>query len=543
MVDGVTEIDRARDALAREGWAEAYELLRSIDPAELAGRDLEGLAEAAWWRSEVDESIAARQRAYSAYVAESEEARAAYMAVRLSVEHFTRGEPSVGAGWLQRARSHAEGRPESAEHGYLAVVQGRVALEMGDPQAAIEQARRGGEIGLRSGDADLRALATMTEGLCTIASGHVEDGLGLLDESMTAVLTGELSAYFTGVVYCTVIDACLDVSDVRRAGEWSEAAREWCRSIPPDSPYPGQCRVARAEVARLRGEWVEAEAEALRATEEMLRIDPRLAGSAFAKVGEVRLRRGDLAGAEEAFTRTHELGSDPQPGLALLRLAQGKPDAARRALEAALADPSAGPTRRAALLVAAVEVALAAEDLDAARSSAEELAQVAESFETAALGATAATARGAVALAEGDVPEALGLLRRACVAWQELRLPFETARARARYGLALRQAGDEDDALLELRAALAGFERLGAASEAAALAEQLGEPSALPAGLTSREAEVLRLVATGKTNRDIAIELVISEHTVARHLQNIYGKIQVTSRSAATAYAFEHGLS
>jgi DNA-binding CsgD family transcriptional regulator len=365
--------------------------------------------------------------------------------------------------------------------------------------------------------------------------------MALLDEAMTSVVAGELGTFFTGVVYCAVIAACLEVSDVGRLGEWNEAASQWCEALPPDAPFPTICRVNRAEAALLRGAWPEAEAEALRAT-RALGFNPRVAARAFYETGELRRRFGDLAGAEEAFARAHELGQQPQPGLALLRLAQGKPGAALQALRGAVADAPAGGPRRARLLAAQVEVALAASDLDAAGEASRELDEIAGRLGTPALGATAATAGGALRLAEGDLPGALERLRAACATWQALRIPYETAQARLLYGSTLRRAGSEEDALLELRAALAGFERLGAAGDAARAAALLGGRDELPRGLTAREAQVLRLVAAGKSNREVAAALVISEHTVARHLQNIFAKLDVSSRSAATAFAFEHGL-
>ena len=542
MTDDVAGIERAREALESEAWSEAYDLLHALDPSGLAARDHEGLAEAAWWRSKIDDAIAARQRAYSAYAAEGDDPQAGYMAVRLCIEHFERGEPSVGTGWLKRAQRHLHERPECVQHGYLTLVEATVAMQMGEIDAAIAGAKHGGEIGRRFHDADLVAMATVSEGLATIASGRIDGGLALLDEAMTSVIAGELSSYFTGAVYCRVIEACLEQTDVRRAGEWSQAASAWCLSIPPDSPYPGQCRVNRAEVARLRGEWVEAEAEAVLAVEESARIRPEAAAAAHYTLGEVRVCRGDEAGAEAAFARAHELGHDPQPGLALLRLAQGKVDAARASLRLALSDDDVKPSRRAALLAAQVDVELAADDLGSAADALDELERIADPFATLALRALARTARGSVALARGETSEALECLRHAVAMWQELKLPYEAARTRIRYGLAIRIAGDEDGAVLELSSARAALEQLGADPEAMRVAALIGPRLELPRGLTAREAEVLRLVAAGSTNRDIAVELVISEHTVARHMQNIFAKLEVSSRSAATRFAFEHDL-
>ena len=541
MAERIADIDRARDAVGREAWAEAYEGLRALDPSRLTPQDLEGFADAAWWLSRIDESIAARQRAYSGYVAAGEDPRAAGCAARLCVEHFLRGEPAVAAGWLMRAQRHLRERPDGVQHGWLAVCEATVARFRGEVDEAMSLSQQATKIGQRFGDRDLIAMGIHLQGLGLISGGRVHEGMALLDEAMTSVVAGELSRYFTGVIYCNVLAVCLDLTDLGRAGEWNEAAREWCASIPPEAPYPGLCRLNRAAAASLRGAWPEAEAEALRASEE-LTFNPLAAAKAFYQTGEIRRRTGNLAGAEEAFIRAHELGLEPQPGLALLRLAQGKATAALAALRLALTDQSGSRLRRAQLLAAQVDVAIAARDLDAARQACEELEAIAHDFGTPALDAVAATARGALRLAEDDVAGAIERLRHAFAVWQELRLPYETARTRMLYGIAVGGAGGEEGARLELRAALAAFERLGAAADAGKAGELLAELGGLPGGLTAREAEVLRLVAAGGTNREVAAELVISEHTVARHVQNIFAKLDLPSRAAATAWAFEHGL-
>jgi len=386
------------------------------------------------------------------------------------------------------------------------------------------------------------AVAIHIEGLSHIASGRVAEGMALLDEAMTSVLAGDLSPFFTGIIYCDVIEACLQLGDVGRAGEWTDAARAWCETVPAESPYPGLCRINRAELAILRGAWPEAEAEASRASEELMRFDPSASGAAWYQAGEARRRAGNLDGAEEAFTRAQELGFEPQPGSALVRFAQGKADAARSALRVAIAAEPGNPLRRAKLLSATVEVALDAGELDEATVAVEELEAIAHAFPTAVLAATVDTSRGAVLLVRADASAALERLRRASTSWQDLRLPYEAAHARMLCGQAARTVGDEDGGRAELRAALAAFERLGATRDAAKARMLLEGRGDLPGGLTEREAEVLRLIAAGKSNRQVAVELVISEHTVARHVQNIFMKLNVSSRSAATAFAFEHGL-
>lgn len=508
----------------------------------MAGADLEGFADAAWWCSKLPEALQIRKEAYAAYDAEGNDAAAGSTAARLAVEHFVRGEPAVGGGFLMRAQRHAAALPPGREQGWMATLEATVAMFSGDLDGALARITDGIRIGREVGDTELVAMAIRTQGLAMIDAGRVAEGFALLDEAMAATLAGEVGPYLAGVIYCSLLSACLAIGDLRRAGEWSDAAVDWCATIPPDSPYPGMCRANRAEVARLRGAWGEAEAEAERACDELLIIEPRFAAAAFLQLAEIRRRRGDLAGAETAYTRAHEFGEDPQPGLALLRLAQGKRAAARAAITAALG--AAGPARPhlVRLHAANVEIALADGSIDDALASAAALGRIADESQAPAFAAQAAQAAGSVALASGDVDGALARLREASTGWQELRLPYEASRARVGFARALAAAGDEEGATLELRAALAGFERLGAVRDAGEVASLLGTPDALPAGLTAREAEVLRLLASGKTNRDIAVELVISEHTVGRHLQNLYAKLGVSSRSAATAYAFEHGL-
>jgi DNA-binding NarL/FixJ family response regulator len=541
-VDGANAVGRAREALAASAWKEAYAGLHAADPSELTASDLEGFADAAWWLSKFPESVELRHRAYNAYAAAGDDLGAGGTAARLAIEHFIRDEPSVGAGFLMRARRHAEELAEGPEVGFLAMVESVVARHMGEPDRAEELADRAIDLGRRYRDRDLLAMAIHAKGLTLIGVGRVREGLALLDEAMAAVVDGGLSPYFTGIIYCAVISACLELGDIGRAGEWSDAARVWCDTLAPDSPFPPMCRVNRSELARLRGSWSEAEAEALRAADELTAIEPTAGGgSAYSQLGEVRRCVGDLAGAEAAFERARELGDDPQPGLALLRLSQRKVEAARTAIRSALA-AERHPPRRARLLSAQVEVALAAGALEEARAAVDELGAMAEATDFPAFAAAAATAAGSVALADGDVESAIGALRSATETWRALRLPRETAAARSQLGRALLAAGDDEAARVELGAALAEFERLGAESDVTMLRAVLGAPSPLPRGLTAREVEVLRLVAAGKTNRDIAVELVISEHTVARHLQNTFAKLGVSSRAAATAFAFEHGL-
>jgi tetratricopeptide (TPR) repeat protein len=455
VAERIADIDRAQDAVERRSWAEAYSIFEGLEPSDLTPRQWESFADAAWWTGHQDESIAARQKAYTGYADAGDERRAGWMAARLCIEHFIRDEPAAGMGWLARTRRHAAGLHECVELGFMSVLEATVLRYGGDLASAGPLAQRAAEIGERFGDRDLLAMAIHTQGLILIAEGRVIEGVPLLDEAMISVVAGEVSDYYAGAVYCNVIAACLEIADVRRAAEWAEAARAWSESIPSDSLWPGLCRVNRAQVASLRGEWSLAEAESVRAAEQLMSTSPPLAAEALYETGDVRRRRGDLAGAEAAFERAHELGFEPQPGLGLLRLAQGKIDAALTALRTAVAVPSGNRLRGARLQWALAEAALAAGDLDSARSAADELDAIARGSDARVLEASAATVRGAVQGAEGDVPGSVASLRHASALWQELRLPYEAAHARMQLGLALRAAGDDDGARRELRAALA----------------------------------------------------------------------------------------
>jgi ATP/maltotriose-dependent transcriptional regulator MalT len=535
-------LEQGRNALARRAWPDAYACLSAADDGELRAADLEGLADAAWWLSRFEESIDARQRAYAAYAAAGDDRGATATAARLSIEHFVQNRLSIGAGFLLRARRHAKRVPDGPGHAFLAMVESSVARFGGDIDDAIALGELAIATAERWGDRDVMAMALHAEGLALVDAGRLTEGLACMDEAMASVLSGEVDPYFTGVIFCGLIAACLELHDVRRAGEWSDAARTWCQTLRPDSPFPGMCAVNHAEVARLRGAWPEAESELLEAAEQLDEIAPGLAAPAFVQLGEVRRRTGDLDGAEGAFLRGGELGGDPQPGLGLLRAAQGKMAEAHAELRHAAAAARA-PSRRAGLLAALAEVAIDADELEDARHALEDLRAIADDVDSASVTALATGVEGLVRLASADAAGATERLRDAVRVFDELTLPYEAARMRIAHARALFAAGDATGGEIELGAADAQMRRLGAAPDLAVI-ERLrsGGGHTLPAGLTPREAEVLRLVASGKTNRDIAVELVISEHTVARHMQNMFAKLGVSSRAAATAFAFAHGL-
>lgn len=537
-----TELDLARDAARRGAWSEAYEQFASIDPSGLGAEDIEAMANAAWWTLRIQESMATRQKAYAAHLAAGNLPRAAYVAWFLSIDYQIMGEATLGSGWSKRAERHLAEVPECAEHGFFAITEADRAKDGGDLDAARALAERAIELGRRFDSRDLEVMGIQTLGRVLISFGDVAEGVRLLDEAMTAVLAEELTAQYIGWVYCNVLSTCMEIVDLRRASEWTRAALAWMASYPESTPYHGLCRLYRVEVTILQGAWSEAATQAQRASEELMPTGRPMAAEALYACGEVHRLRGDLTAAEEAFMHALELGRDPQPGLALLRLAQGKADAAATALRLALTAEGVPLLKRVRLLGAQVEATIASSDLATARAAANEMDAIASASESPALRAMADRARGALHLSEGEVEPAVQRLQRASAVWQELDLPYEAARTRVLMGLACRRAGDEERARLELEAARAAFERLGARVDADAAADLLRTEAELPRGLSAREAEVLRLVAAGKTNREIAAEMVISEHTVSRHLQNIFRKLDVSTRAAATAFAFENSL-
>jgi len=530
----------ARDAAARQEWADAYAAYREADPTEIGPEDLEAFADAAWWTSRLEESLDLRRRAFAAYQDARAHRRAGYCAWFLAYDYLMKNEWPDASGWLKRAQRCLADDPDCLETGFLALLESNLAEAEGDSKAGLAHARRGLEIGRALNSPDLIAMATQTIAGVLINKGNVAEGTGLLDEAMVAVIAGEISPLYTGWIFCSALNQCIRIADLSRAIRWADAARDWCDKQAREMPYQGLCRLYRVEVTALRGAWDTAESDAARASEELLAFEPVLAAGAHYAIGEIRFRRGDLAGAETSFLRAHELGRDPQPGLALLRLAQGKTAAAAAALRVALAGGGGG-LDRARLLAGKVDVALEAGDLGSAEGVAEELAAIAAVANSTVIDAMTALATGAVYLAQDDVDGAVYSGRRAWVLYHDLKLPYETAHAHTLLGKASRAAGDEERARLELDAARTAFEGLDAKRDARRVANLLDDARAA-GGLSARETEVLRLVATGKTNKQIAAELSLSEHTISRHLQNIFTKLGVSSRAAATAFAFEHGL-
>ena len=481
-------LQQARDAFERHAWREAFDLFSAADSAgKLAPEDLEGLAQAAWCTGRIDECIQAGERAFAAYVEAGNGARAAFVALRLSSLHRVTLALSVAMGWFNRAQRLLADEPECPAHGYLASNLAYASFLQGNLDSMLDCAKRAFEIGSRFGERNLQAYGLHWQGIGLVLKGQIAEGMALLDEHMVDVVAGELDPFVTSVIFCGTIETCHMLADYRRAAEWAEEeGRALERQLNP--VLPADCRVHRAEILRLRGAWAEAEQEAKRACDEAIYYH-RHVGSPFHEIGEIKLRMGDLAAAEDAFFQAHERGYEPQPGLALLRLAQGKVDAAAAMINNSLAQQSRDRLARARLLPAQVQIAVAASDLETAASGADELEAIAKTYGTPALGANAACARGELQLAQGDAA-ACESLRRGCRLWQEVEAPYEAARARTLLAAACRAEGDNEAAVLELRAAKSTFDRLSAIPDARRATELLG-PDAPVQTVVRRSAKTL----------------------------------------------------
>jgi DNA-binding NarL/FixJ family response regulator len=482
-------------------------------------------------------------RAHEGHLRLGHTARAARCAFWQATCLLFRGEVPPAMGWIARGRRLLEdGEGEVVEHGWLLTLTALPMVFEGDADSALPHLTDAIEIVERFGDADLAVLASLGLGVAMMLQQRRNEAVSLLDEIMVSVQSERISPVMVGIAYCQAIDICQQVFELRRAREWTDALSRWGDSQPDLVPYRGNCLVHRCEIFQLGGAWRDALDAAQRACEWL--SGPAYwdsLGSAYYQLGEIRRLRGEFAIAEEAYRKASQAGRDPEPGMSLLRLAQGPPAVAAAAIRRALGEAQ-HPIVRSKILPAHVEIMIATRDLDAARASVAELRRIADDLGAPYLGGLAAHAAGGVLLAEGDARKALPQLRSAHAAWRDLDAPYQAARVREMIGLACRALDDHASAGLEFEAVRLVYQELGAAPDLARLDRLTAGPQPGAAGLTAREVEVLMLVASGKSNRAIAGHLVISEKTVARHMSNIFTKLRLASRAEATAYAYEHGL-
>ena len=538
-------VERGRKAFTDQAWADAFdELSAAAESAPLGLEDLERHAAAAYLVGRADESLELWEKAHHDCAQSADFPRAARCAFWLAFVLLNRGELARGGGWVDRAQRLLDvGAIECVERGYLRYCTALRLVFEGDAVGAQVGFSEAAEIGDRFNDAQLATLARIGEGRSLIYLGEIAKGVALLDEAMVSVGASEVSPIAAGDAYCTVIDGCHEVFDVRRTREWTTALSHWCEAQPQLVMYRGLCFVHRAEIMALHGDWSDALDEL---EDALMRLadpvgSPELGESLYLR-GELHRLRGEFKDSREAFRQANELGREPQPGLALLRLAEGRVDASMAAIRRVLQEAE-DPISRSRVLGPYVEIALAAGEVQAAKEAAEELSAIAGELGSTLLHAVAEYATGTVVLAETEAQDALAVLRRAWKRWRDLEAPYEAARVRIPIALACRALGDDDGAEMELDAARSVFEGLAASPDLGRVVE-LSQVAALraPGDLTQREVEVLSLIATGKTNRAIATELVISEKTVASHVSHIFTKLGLTSRAAATAYAYEHDL-
>lgn len=541
-----SKLEKGREAFRQRAWADAYEYLLSADnESQLDPQDIEQLAKAAYLTGKFFDCHDLWSRAHHKYLDRDEISRAAYCAFWLGMILFDQGESAQGSGWIARARRLVdEHQLDCAEKGLLLIPRALQDLRNSNAENAYTLFKEAADIGDRFDNPDLITLGRLGRGQALIHQKNITEGTTLLDEAMVTVIAEEVSPIVSGIVYCAVIETCQEIYDLQRAQEWTQALTRWCDSQPDLVPYRGQCLVRRAEIMQLHGHWQDAMREAERASETLSQPSREsAAGEAFYRLAELYRLKGNFSKAEEAYRKAHKHNRNPQPGLALLRLARGEQDSAETAIRKELEEQNRN--KHSALLPAYVEIMLSVNDITAARAGADELSEIADDLQASYLQALADYAAGNVLLADGEPLAALDKLRHACTLLNSMGAVYETARTRVLIGIACNERGDKDTAEMELESAKDTFQQLGAAPDLKRIESFTDDTTAeigKSHGLTSRELQVLRLLATGKTNNAIASELFISERTVDRHVSNILGKLNVPTRAAATAYAYEHNL-
>jgi ATP/maltotriose-dependent transcriptional regulator MalT len=533
------DLRRAREDYERGDLRAAFAVWSDADPADLDTDVLLDLADAAFLLGDRGGGQHVLQVAFERHVAADEHGPATRCAFYLAMRAGTGGDQAQAGAWAGRAGAIVQEHPDLAERGYLCFLRMYGHVVAGDYAGAARLAAEAEAIGRTHRDPELLALGLVGVGRAGLYAGQVSEAMAAFDEAMLNLADPAVSPVTAGHVYCSMIEACQEISDLGRVAEWTGVLHQWCERRPGLVAFTGQCAAHRGQLMRAHGAWDEALAELDDARRRYVALGATDAvGLVDYETGEVHRLRGEHAAAEAAYQRAGDVGFDPQPGLALLWLAQGRTRAAAAACRRLLAEAT-DPVHRSRLLPAAVEVLVEASATEV-RELAAELEAVATGFGCPALLAAAAQSSGLVEL-DDDPAGALPYLRKAAALWSRVDDPYAVGRVRVLTGRALAALGDEDSARRELEAAARAFGELGAAPDADAC-RRLLEPGAAPDGLTAREVEVLRLVASGRSNGQIAGELVLSEKTVARHLSNIFTKIGVGSRTAAAAYAYERGL-
>ena len=537
-------LNQARESFTRHAWGESYRLFRSADGgASLAPDDLERAATAAYLSGHDDESESFNARAHQTYVDRGDCEAAARSAFWLAFGLLGRGAMAPASGWLARAaRVLDEADVDCVVRGYLLIPGAIQRIAQGKPSEGHAMFVRAAEIASRFADRDLGCLARHGCGRALIRLGNVTEGVALLDDAMISVTGDEVSPILAGDIYCSVLEACQEIFDVRRAFEWTASLARWCASQPDLVRYRGECLIYRAELMQWRGDWKDAEQDARAACELLTAGRGRAAaGAAFYRLGEIHRLRGESTEAETAYRRANESGRKPQPGLSLLRLAEGQTDAAAASIRTALIDTSSRAAR-ARVLGAAVEILLAAGDREQARAAASELSGIATVLGTPFLRAASDQATAAVLLADGDVAAAAQAIRGAREAWRDLEMPYEEAETCVLMSAVCERRGDRDGREFELDAARRLFSQLNAQTSLLRIAPPSDAGARQGGPLSDREVQVICLIASGKTNRAIAEQLFISEKTVARHVSNIFDKLGISSRAAAAAWACQRHL-